>query len=205
MPQLPDILCRFLHSQLRPTDPRDPEDVPLDECPLYDGKIHVYNSACSTFFAPSDLSGLYGMRREYIHSCPMWRNEGPRSDCIFVVTDPQAEGMCSLDVARVLCFFSFNYMGKSYPCAVVRWFTRVGDGPNTDTGMWVIRPSYRMRNSPDVAIIHIDTIYRAAHLIPTYATHNINAKDIKPHQSYDTFHSFYVNRFADHHAFEIVF
>lgn len=105
MPQLPDILCRFLHSQLRPTDPRDPEDDPLDECPLYDGKIHVYNSACSTFFAPSDLSGLYGMRREYIRSCPMWRNEGPRSDCIFVVTDLQAEGMRGLDVARVLCFF----------------------------------------------------------------------------------------------------
>ena len=122
MPQLPDILCRFLHSQLRPTDPRDPEDVPLDECLLYDGKIHVYNSACSTFFAPSDLSGLYGMRREYIHSCPMWRNEGPRSDCIFVVTDPQAEGMHGLDVARVLCFFFVQLYGQNLSlchCTVV--------------------------------------------------------------------------------------
>lgn len=80
------------------------------------------------FFAPSDLSGLYyGMQHEYICSCPMWRNEGPCSDCIFVVTDPQAEGMCGLDAAHVLCCFLFNYMGKLYPCAVVWWFVHGGD------------------------------------------------------------------------------
>jgi len=191
--------------QLNPDDDRDPEHIPLDKCPFYDGQVRVYNSACSTFFAPSDLSGLYGMRREYIRSCPMWRNEGPRLDCVFVVTDPQAEGMRGMDVARVLCFFSFRYLGKLYPLAVVRWFDRVGNGPNGDTGMWVVRPSYRASNNPNIGITHIDAIYRAAHLIPVYAAHNIDAKDVKPHQSYDTFQSFYVNKFADHHAFEIAF
>ncbi|KAI6141325.1 hypothetical protein BKA82DRAFT_28768 [Pisolithus tinctorius] len=203
LPQLPNILRHFLYSQLFPTD--DLDDIALDECPPYDGSVHVYNSACSTFFAPSDLCGRYGMRCEHIRSCPMWRNEGPRFDCVFVVTDPEAEGMRGLDIAHVLCFFSFKYQGTLYPCAVVHWFDRMGDGPDIATGMWIVCPSYNARNVPHIAIIHIDAIYRAAHLIPVYAAHNINTRDIKPHDSYDTFNSFYVNKFADHHAFEIAF
>ncbi|KIO06953.1 hypothetical protein M404DRAFT_40979, partial [Pisolithus tinctorius Marx 270] len=65
IPQLLDILRRFLQSQLQHDD-RDPEDVPLDEYPFYDGSVCVYNSASSTFYAPSDVSGLHGMRREHI-------------------------------------------------------------------------------------------------------------------------------------------
>ncbi|KIK20422.1 hypothetical protein PISMIDRAFT_105843 [Pisolithus microcarpus 441] len=105
LPDLPNILCHFLHSQLNPTDTRNPENISFHECPLYKGKIHVYNSACSTFFAPSDLSGIYGMHHEYICLSPMWRNAGPQFDCVFIVTDPQVEGMYSLDVTHVLCFF----------------------------------------------------------------------------------------------------
>jgi len=103
-PQLLDILRRFLQLQLQHDD-HDPEDVPLDECPFYDGSVRVYNSASSTFYAPSDVSGLHGMRREHIHCSPVWRKGGPRYDCVFVVTDPHVEGMLALDVARVLCFF----------------------------------------------------------------------------------------------------
>ncbi|KAI5999704.1 hypothetical protein EDD15DRAFT_2160395 [Pisolithus albus] len=145
------------------------------------------------------------MRREYIRSAPMWRNAGPRFDCVFIVTDPQAEGMCSLDVARVLCFFSFKYQGTLYPCAIVHWFDRVGDGPDAATGMWVVRPGYHTCSHRNIAIVHTDTIYRAAHLIPVYAAHNVSCRDISPHHSYDNFHSFYVNKYADHHAFEIAF
>ncbi|KAI6141331.1 hypothetical protein BKA82DRAFT_4018909 [Pisolithus tinctorius] len=184
LPQLPNILHHFLYSQLFPTD--DLDDIVLNECSPYDGSVHVYNSACSTFFALSDLCGLYGMHCEHIRSCPMWRNEGPCFNCIFVVTDPEAEGTL-------------------HPCAVVCWFNRMGDGPDKATGMWIICPSYNAHNVPHIAIIHINVIYHAAHLIPVYAAHNINTRDIKPHDSYDTFNSFYVNKFADHHAFEIAF
>lgn len=187
VPDLPNLLRRFLQSQFCPNDSHDPEDIPYHECPVYEGRIRVYNSACSTFFAPSDLSGIHGMRREYIHSCPMWRNAGPHFDCVFIITDPQAEGMSGLDVAHVLCFFSFKYQGILYS-----W-------------MWVVRPGYLRRNLQNTAIVHIDTIYRAAHLIPVYAAHNINSTDIRPHRCYDTFHLFYVNKYADHHAFEIAF
>ena len=107
IPHFPSLLRHFLHSQLDLTNTRHPEEIPLEECPFYDGKLHVYNSACSTFFAPSDLSGIHGMRRKHIRSCPVWREEGPQFNCVFIVTDPQAEGMHGLDVAHVLCFFFF--------------------------------------------------------------------------------------------------
>ncbi|KIN95133.1 hypothetical protein M404DRAFT_166588 [Pisolithus tinctorius Marx 270] len=153
------------------------------------------------------------MCHEHIRSCPMWRNKGPHFDCVFVVTNPEAEGMHGLDIACVLCFFSFKYQGTLYPCTVIHWFDHMGDGPDVATGMWIIHPTciiqllglFLQCNIPHIAIIHIDAIYHAAHLIPIYATHNINTRDIKPHDSYDTFNSFYVNKFANHHAFEIAF
>ncbi|KAL4070465.1 hypothetical protein J3A83DRAFT_4358646 [Scleroderma citrinum] len=109
----------------------------------------------------------------------------PCLDCVFVVTDTHAEGMHGLNV----------FLGTEYPCDDVHWFDHVGDGPDEETGMWIVCP----------AIIHIDTMYCTVHLIPVYSDHNINSRDLKPHYSYDMFHSFYVIKFADHHAFEIAF
>ncbi|KAI6024354.1 hypothetical protein EDC04DRAFT_2869494 [Pisolithus marmoratus] len=163
-------------------------DVPLDECPLYDGPIHVYNSACSMFYAPSDMSGIHSMHCEYIYFCPEWRNTGPCYDCVYVVTDPCAEGMLGLDVAHA-----------DYPCAIIHWFDHVGDVPDADTGMWIVC----VCNPKNIAIIHIDTIYHTAQLIPIYAAHHINPGSVKPHESYDKYQHFYVNKFADHHAFKI--
>ncbi|KIN97265.1 hypothetical protein M404DRAFT_161060 [Pisolithus tinctorius Marx 270] len=145
------------------------------------------------------------MCHKHIHSCPMWRNEGPHFDCIFVVTNPEAEGMHGLDIACILCFFLFKYQGTLYPCAVIHWFDHMGDGPDIATEMWIVCPSYNACNVPHITIIHINAIYHVAHLIPVYATHNINTRDIKPHDSYNTFNSFYVNKFTNHHAFEIAF
>ncbi|KIM51190.1 hypothetical protein SCLCIDRAFT_33649 [Scleroderma citrinum Foug A] len=145
-PQLLDILHRFLQLQLHHDD-RDPEDVPLDECPFYDGSICVYNSASSMFYAPSD------------------------------------------------------YLGMEYLCAIIHWFDRVGDGLDPNTGMWKVHT----HNAQDIAIIHLDTIYHAAQLIPIYWNQDIDPASVKPSQSYDKFHAFYVNKFADHHAFEIAY
>ncbi|KAI5988134.1 hypothetical protein EDC04DRAFT_2993249 [Pisolithus marmoratus] len=199
IPQFHNILWRFLQLQLQHDD-HDPEDVPLDKCPFYDGSDHVYNSTSSTFYAPSDVSGLHGMCRKHIHCSPTWRNKGSRYDCVFVITNPHTKGMLGLDVTCVLCFFSFKHLGTEYPCAVICWFDHVGDGPN-NTGMWVVH----MRNAQDIAIIHIDTIYCAAQLIPVYASQRgIDPASIKPNESYDKFQFYYVNKFADHHAFKIV-
>ncbi|KAG2029453.1 hypothetical protein BDR03DRAFT_880722 [Suillus americanus] len=63
------------------------------DCPHFDGRIRVFNSAVSTFFAPSDLSGIGGMKHEYICVSPKWRNGHARKDCVFVITDPNAHRM----------------------------------------------------------------------------------------------------------------
>ncbi|KAI6114259.1 hypothetical protein F5141DRAFT_1187848 [Pisolithus sp. B1] len=148
--EIPNILCHFLHSQLCPTDNHDPEDIPLQECPSFNGKICVCNSMCSTFFAPSQLNGTYGMHHEYICSCPMWRGGGPHLDY----------GMHHLDIAHILCFFSFKYLGKLFPCAIVHWFDHVRDGPDTATGMWIVCPSYHTHNHWNITIIHINTVQK---------------------------------------------
>lgn len=202
IPNLVILLRRFLFESLNPSDPRDIMDVPHSELPCYDGTVCVFNSASSRFYAPSDLSGTGGMHKEYIRSCPMWRGEAPRYDCVFVGTDPNAEGMHGYEIARVFCFFSFIYKGITYPCAVVRWFDKVAEEADESTGMWIVRPATLPDRQPNYAIIHTDSIYRAAHLIPVYGTRPVSL-ELKPHHSYDTFDSFYVNKYADHHSFMI--
>ncbi|KAG2121976.1 hypothetical protein DEU56DRAFT_873692 [Suillus clintonianus] len=193
IPHLYTLLRRFLFEQANPDDQRAPSDIPLARCPQFDGKIQVFNSASSMFYAPSDRSGIGGMRREHIRACPVWRNKAPRYDCVFVNMDADVEGMGGMEVARIMCIL--------YPCAVVRWFDKASDGPDEDTGMWIVKPSFDTDNSLFVGIIHIDSIYRAAHLVPIYGT--FISRDLKHYDSYDAFQAFYMNKFADHHAFEI--
>ncbi|KAG1761287.1 hypothetical protein EV702DRAFT_1183336 [Suillus placidus] len=86
--------------------------------------------AVATFFAPSNLSGISGMRYKRIRAVDMWRNGPGCYDCVFVSTDSSADGMRSLDIAR--------HDGITYPCALVQWFKRVADSPDEITGMWVV-------------------------------------------------------------------
>ncbi|KAG1721051.1 hypothetical protein EDB19DRAFT_1962612 [Suillus lakei] len=140
-----------------------------------------------------DLSGIGGMKCEHIRACPLWRNECVRNDCVFVITDSNACGMLGMDVAR---------HSRPIPCAVVRWFNRVGNAPDPDTGMWMVKPAFSAQNTPHFTIIHIDTIFHAAHLLPVFGT-VLLSPSIKFHHVLDIFKLFYVNKFADHHAFEI--
>jgi len=203
IPNLPELVRQFLCGQLYP-DTHGPTTISYLECPGYHGNISIYNSASSMFYAPSDLSGVGGMRHEYIRATPAWRQDGPRYDCVFVITDPELEGMRGMDVARVLCFFAFKTQGKRYPCAVVRWFDRIGDMPDETTGMWMVRPSFIWGQQPNFAVIHVDAIFRAAHLIPIFGRELV-PPEIKPYHCYNIYRGFYVNKFADHHAFEVAF
>ncbi|KAG1726712.1 uncharacterized protein EDB91DRAFT_1239616 [Suillus paluster] len=158
------------------------------------GKLYIFNSAAATFYAPSDPSG--------IRVCPLWRNVYARNDCVFINTNPGAEGMQGLEVARIKSFFSFKHDWELYPCTLVHWFDKVGDCTDEDTGMWIVCPSVHDDDSPNLTVIHIDTVYRAAHLIPVYGSDFI-PNSLKYYHSYDAFRLFYVNKYADHHAFEI--
>jgi hypothetical protein len=166
--------------------------------------VYIYHSAVATFFAPSDISGMRGMRRERIHACPSWRGKEKRYDCAFVVEDEAESGMRGLAIVRVKLLFSFKYGGVLYPCALVEWFKKVGDSPDSETGMWSVEPDCDRRRRRVTSVLHLDTFFRGAHLIPVFydcsLPHNFHFS-----HSLDAFSSYYVNKYIDHHANEIAF
>jgi hypothetical protein len=112
--------------------------------------------------------------------------------------------MRGLEVARVRLFFSFMFREEVYPCALVHWFGRIGDEPDEDTGMWMVQPELDITGRPLLSVIHLDCIFRAAHLIGICGQASI-PRNLLFHDSLDAFKSFYANKFADHHAFAIAF
>ncbi|KAF8872810.1 hypothetical protein BD779DRAFT_1613747 [Infundibulicybe gibba] len=203
IPQLRELIRLFLFQQYHPNR-ADLDELPPNDFPYHDGHILAFPSAIATFFAPSDYSGIGGMYRERIRATPSWRLGPPRYDCIFVEQDPEALGFRGLHAARVLLFFSFRFETVLYPCALVTWFSAIGEEPCPNTRMWRVKPDLDANGEHIMEVIHIDCILRAAHLlgdagekhIPHYLMHS---------DSLDAFKTFYVNKFADHHAHEIAF
>ncbi|KAG1876889.1 hypothetical protein C8R48DRAFT_745427 [Suillus tomentosus] len=201
LPRLPFMIQEFIHNQHYSKDPNPPEFDP-ETAQVFLGNLTIFNSAAASFHAPSDLSGTGGMCRKHIRATPSWHVGELRHDCIFVNMGVDFDSpMNGLAVAQVLCFFSFNYRISYYPCTIVHWYSYVREERDPDTGMYVIMPATTGDDVPDVSIIHVDCIFHAAHLIPVYGPDFI--PKISPHNSYDMFDSYYVNRYADHHTFEI--
>ncbi|KAI0288345.1 hypothetical protein B0F90DRAFT_1812777 [Multifurca ochricompacta] len=192
-PNLPYLTQLFLLDQLHLND---------TSLPPITSKISVFHSAVATFFAPSDPSGIYGMRRERVHSTPSWQGKGPRRDCAFIVEDEAKPGMQGLNIVHVQLMFSFKYNNIEYPCSLVDWFTRVSI--DNTTGMWVVQLDIeggRQRK----AVVHLDAFLQAAHLIPVYDSNPLPLHRLTDSYSLDTFKLFYVNKYIDHHAHEIAF
>ncbi len=61
LPHLPELIRRFLYEQTAGELCFPLEEVELRQCPKYQGKIIVYPSTVSTYYAPSDLSGIKGL------------------------------------------------------------------------------------------------------------------------------------------------
>jgi hypothetical protein len=203
-PDLVSLIQSFLHEQLNPSMLSSlSSNDSMPNLPPFNSMLSIYTSAVAKFYAPSDLSGIGGMRFERIHATSNFRGDS-RYDCVFVETDSMAPGMRGLDIARVFQFFSFNYRDVFYPCALIRWYSRVGDGPDEDTGMWIVEPQFSPDGSPYHSVIHLDTIIRAAHLLGVCDDEFIPV-GIPPSASLDIFHSYFVNKFIDSHAFEVAF
>ncbi|KAH7903397.1 hypothetical protein BJ138DRAFT_1194342, partial [Hygrophoropsis aurantiaca] len=100
-PALPFLTHQCLFDQLYPDD-----DSNMDNYPTISSPISVFHSAAAMFFAPSDISGTQGMRREIIRSTPKWRRKYPRHDCVLIVEDEEP-GMKGMVVGRVKLLFSF--------------------------------------------------------------------------------------------------
>jgi hypothetical protein len=177
-------------------------DTSLVDLPPFYGKITVYPSAVAMFHAPSDILGIGSMRCECLRVVKSWRKGPGHYDTVFINTDPDAEGMHGLSVARVWLFFSFSHGGVQYPCALVHWFSSVGDSPNDNTGMWEVVNG--TLNKYPSTILHLDTIVCAAHLLLVFG-HEHMSQALSFTDTLNSFTRFYVNKYADHHAFKIAF
>ena len=71
-------------------------------------------------------------------------------------------------VGQVKLLFSFTYDGVTYPCALINRFTRVGQAPDSVTGMWKVRPELDRYGNYVQSVEHLDIIFRSAHLIPVF-------------------------------------
>ena len=191
---------KFLFQQIHPDSH---EDDLSDFFPTFNPHVKVFHSAKATFCSPSDPSGVGGMRYDYIRASPSWRKEKPRYDTVFVETDQDKPGMLGMHVARVFLLFSFVADSVEYPCALVNWFSSVGNAPDELTGMWKVSPELE-DDDMHLSVIHIESILRAAHLIPCYGMDFVaDYPDIDPSKTLNCFTSFYVNKYVDHNAFEI--
>ena len=205
-PEIPDLIRRFLYQQENPESIIPLGDLPLNICPaLSHTKVYVYPSAIATYFAPSDKSGTKGMFRERIRAVDSWRKGAPRHDCVFVEQDSDLEGFRGLLVARVRFFFSIRHNKVSYPCALVSWYSVIGDQPCPDTKMWKVQPDLDDLGQPTLDIIHLDTILRNAHLMGVCDGATRLPYNFKFHDTLDSFKAFYVNKYIDYHAHEIAF
>ena len=177
--------------------------MPIDECPSFEGRVSVHHSVAAYFYAPSDLCGTGGMHRERIRSTPLWRGQYARRDTVLVVTDPNQLGMLGMAVGRLLLFFSLSFQDVFYPCALIHWFEYLDQGLDNETGMWKVKPEHESNGRPCLAVIHLDSIQRAAHLIPVYGSGSV-PDCIHFYQSLDLFRTYFVNSYADHHMNEFI-
>ena len=203
-PDLPVLIQHFLFDQLYPHSPLAGSEVPIDNCPSYRGRVSVFKSAVAMFYAPSDQSGIGGMIRQHIRATPSWRHGPARYDCIFAQKDQDLEGMRGMHAAQVILFFLFNYSGTTYPCALVRWFVPVGEEPCPDTGMWIVEPDLDTNHKRITSVIHLDCIVRSAHLLAVCGEQFL-PRHIHFSDTLSAFRAYYVNKYADHHSYEIAF
>jgi hypothetical protein len=66
LPSFPLMIRQFLYDQLYPDSEIPSSLLEVTAFPDFNGRISIFYSATATFRAPSDISGVNGMRREYI-------------------------------------------------------------------------------------------------------------------------------------------
>lgn len=176
--------------------------------PDFTERVSVHPSAVAVFHAPSDLCGTQGLSSERIRAVSSWQGGAGRYDCIFIETDPDAAGMLGLDVAQVKAFLSFTHGSQVYNCALVSWFSRLGDEPDEVTRMWMLEAAFEDDDEKErhCSVISMDSVVRAAHLIPIFGSANFLPKGLTPNHTLTTiFRGWYVNKYIDYHSFELAF
>ena len=86
----------------------------------------------------------------------------------------------------------------------MHWFSHSIDMPNEVTGMYTVKPDHLPNGQPVTAVVHLNTVFRVAHLLPIFSNHWALSKHQHHEQMLDLFSEFYVNKYIDHHTFEVV-
>jgi len=197
----------FLFYQQQPTFIGSP---PLHLCPTTEHaeNISVFHSATAVFCAPSNPSGIGGLYRETIRCTPQWQTGdiiARRRDCVILNNGSDASGMRGLDVARVHLFFSFEVGDDIFSCALIHQFSKSFDDPDPDNGMWIVEPEFDDNKYRVMSVVHVDSIVRAAHLLPVFGGNITVPREVNFSNTLDIFGAFYVNKYINYHAFETVF
>ena len=168
---------------------------------IEDPKAMIVRSATCVYFPLSDRHGI-APKREILRATPSWRNSSPRHDTVFVKTG-LAPGPHGLSVARLHILFSFMKSNTRHDVALIQWYSYIGDSPDEDMGMWVVEKEKRNDGLPIINLIYIDAIVRSCHLLPIYGRGMV-PRQVTHMTSLDCFQAYYVNKFADHHSFELL-
>ena len=105
-------------------------------------------------------------------------------------------GMHGMNFAHIQLFFSSSHNGKQYPCALIEWFSRMGQSVDLETGMWKVCLNIQ-QGQHLCSVIHLDSILCRAHL-PNFGC-SLLPINFDYSYSLDAFVSYYMNHFADHH------
>ncbi|KAF9501414.1 hypothetical protein BDN71DRAFT_1380166 [Pleurotus eryngii] len=109
-----------------------------------------------------------------------------------------------MSVVHLRLLFSFKHIGVTYPCTLVEWLDRVGQQPDPEMGLWVVKPDLHGCNEDAFCtVVHLDCLLCAAHLVPVFG-HRFLPSGFKHQYSLDSFHAFFVNKYIDYHTFELL-
>ena len=206
-PNLTQLIQEFVYHQHHPSSGA----CNIPNLPPFYEKIIIHTATVTTFHAPSDLSGIGGMKHERIYAVSCWRNGPGHYNTLFTSAasdnmdkDLSTCGILGLEVACAHLFFSFTLDGIEYPCTLVHWFSHPTDMSNGITGMYTVEPDHLPNGQPMTAVVHLDTVFRAVHLIPVFPNQPALSKHQCHEQMLDQFSEFYVNKYINYHAFEVV-
>ena len=117
---------------------------------------------------------------------------------MFIMTDMEVDVMQGMTIGCALLFFSFTFGDTYFPCALVHWLIP-GNVPDDDMGMWVVQPEFTANGHCTLSVIHLDSVVRAAHLLPIYGSSFV-PEDFDFSDSLDAFLAYFVNNCIDHHS-----
>lgn len=111
-------------------------------------------------------------------------------------------GMEGMVIGRVLLFISFEFQDAGYACALSTGWYRWVSGQTRIQGCGLSALSMT-----DLFVVALQSsplaIPRGAHLLPVYGS-ALLPENFHFSQSLNAFHSYYVNKFVDHHAHEFI-